>query len=221
MEYARTVVKHCGGLPLALQVLGSSLFSKSINVWKSALKELKAIPDSKIQKILRISYDSLQDDHDKNLFLDIACVFVGKNRDYTTTILDGCDYCTAIALNISKLVVLKMHNSNLKCVWNDTKCFLPNLKILNLSHSHGLLKIFNLSGLHSLQSFMLKDCIKLIEVDQSLGEIKTLTILNLKGCKSLRKLPRTIGSLEFLEELFLSCCSTLDDVPRDLQNMKS
>ncbi|WRX27630.1 hypothetical protein QQP08_020117 [Theobroma cacao] len=40
-------------------------------------------------------------------------------------------------LNISKLVVLEMHNSSLKRVWNDTK-------ILNLSHSHGLLKILNL-----------------------------------------------------------------------------
>ncbi|EOY10039.1 TMV resistance protein N, putative [Theobroma cacao] len=398
MEYARSVVKHCGGLPLALQVLGSSLSGKSITTWRNALEKLKAIPDSKIQKILRISYDSLQDDHDKNLFLDIACVFVGKDRDYTTTILDGCDYYTTIGienlmnrsllvvneknklmmhqmikdigrniirqespdlgkrsrlwhkdafdalrgkivrktsfsstffyatyfvmsyffltklfflqqgtktitcltidlrrlleekygktiadhskypflmsnevdieieafakmqrlkllqldyvklkrdykdfprsliwlcwhgfpqeylstnLDISRLVVLEMCNSSLKHVWSDTKYFLPNLKILNLSHSHGLFKILNLSGLHSLQRLMLKHCIKLIEVDQSIGEIKTLIVLNLKGCKSLKKLPRTIGSLESLEELILSGCSTFDDVPRDLQNMKS
>ncbi|EOY10025.1 TMV resistance protein N [Theobroma cacao] len=73
----------------------------------------------------------------------------------------------------------------------------------------------------SLERLMLKDCTKLIEVDQSIGEIMTLTVLNLKGCKSLRKLPKTIGSLESLEELILSGCSTLDDVPRNLQNMKS
>ncbi|WRX24903.1 Toll/interleukin-1 receptor homology (TIR) domain - like 10, partial [Theobroma cacao] len=268
MEYARSVVKHCGGLPLALQVLGSSLSGKSINVWRSAIEKLKAIPDNKIQKILRISYDSLQDDHDKNLFLDITCVFVGKNRDYTTIVLNGCNYYTAVGienlinrfllvvneknklmmhqmirdmgrnitrqespnlakrsrdykdfpksliwlswygfaqeylptnLDISKLVVLEMCNSSLKRVWNDSKCFLPNLKIFNLSHSHGLLKILNLSGLHSLERLMLKHCIKLIEVDQSIGEIKSLIALNLKGCKSLKKLLRTISLLESLE----------------------
>ncbi|TYI91339.1 hypothetical protein E1A91_D03G185200v1, partial [Gossypium mustelinum] len=98
MAYARSLVKHCGGLPLALQVLGSSLSSKSVSSWKSALEKLEEIPDSKIQEILRISYDSLEDDHDKNLFLDIVCLFIGKDRDYTTTILDGCDFYTTIGI---------------------------------------------------------------------------------------------------------------------------
>ena len=97
-DYARSIVKHCNGLPLALQVLGSSLYGKGIKVWESALQKLGAIPDGKVQKILRISYDSLQDDHDKNLFLDIACVFVGKDRDYATAILDGCDYYTTVGI---------------------------------------------------------------------------------------------------------------------------
>ncbi|TYH81445.1 hypothetical protein ES332_D03G201300v1 [Gossypium tomentosum] len=164
MAYARSLVKHCGGLPLALQVLGSSLSSKSVSSWKSALEKLEEIPDCKIQEILRISYDSLEDDHDKNLFLDIVCLFIGNDRDYTTTILDG---------------------------------------------------------LPSLEKLMLKDCINLVEVDQSIGELKMLTFLNLKDCTSLRHLPRTIGSLISLEELILSGCSRLDDVPRELHNMES
>ncbi|WRX27629.1 hypothetical protein QQP08_020116 [Theobroma cacao] len=90
MEHARSVVKPYGGLPLALQILGSSLFGKNIN-------------------ILRISYDSLQDDHDKNLFLDIACVSIEDDKDYTSTILSGCDYYTTIGIenliNRSLLVV--------------------------------------------------------------------------------------------------------------------
>ncbi|XVE52308.1 hypothetical protein DITRI_Ditri02bG0112700 [Diplodiscus trichospermus] len=108
MECAKSIVKYCGGLPLALQVLGSSLSGKGMSVWRSALKKLEAIPDSRIQKILRISYDSLQDDHDKNLFLDIACLFIGKNKDYTITILDGCDFHTIIGIEnlISKSLVI-------------------------------------------------------------------------------------------------------------------
>ncbi|TYJ41362.1 hypothetical protein E1A91_A03G016100v1 [Gossypium mustelinum] len=335
MAYARSLVKHCGGLPLALQVLGSSLSSKSVSSWKSALEKLEEIPDSKIQKILRISYDSLEDDHDKNLFLDIVCLFIGKDRDYTTTILDGCDFYTTIGIenlvgsrlwhknafdvirekigsktvkcltidlkglledkakrttttlhfpkhsksqflmsndidmetqafakmkrlkllqldyvrlkgdfknfpkrlrwlrwhgfcmqsfpvdfDINELVVLDMRNSKLKQVWKDTEC-LPNLKILNLNHSHSLLKTPSFSGLPSLEKLMLKDCINLVEVDQSIGELKMLTFLNLKDCTSLRKLPRTIGSLISLEELILSGCSRLNNVPRELHNMKS
>ena len=58
---------------------------------------------------------------------------------------------------------------------------------------------------------MLKDCIKLIEVDKSIGELKALTFLNLKDCKNLKKLPRIIGMLVSLEMLILSSCSRLDD----------
>ncbi|PPD75613.1 hypothetical protein GOBAR_DD27462 [Gossypium barbadense] len=317
MAYARSLVKHCGGLPLALQVFGSSLSSKSVSSWKTALEKLEEIPDSKIQKILRISYDSLEDDQDKNLFLDIVCLFIGKDRDYTTTILDSCDFYTTIGIenlgsktvkcltldlkglledkakrtnttlhfpkhsksqflmandvdmetqafakmkrlkllqldyvklkgdfkdfpkrlrwlrwhgfcmqsfpvdfDINELVVLDMRNSKLKQVWKDTEC-LPNLKILNLNHSHSLLKTPSFSGLPSLEKLMLKDCINLVEVDQSIGELNMLTFLNLKDCTSLRKLPRTIGSLISLAELILSGCSRLDDVPRELHNMKS
>ncbi|KAK8593789.1 hypothetical protein V6N12_045863 [Hibiscus sabdariffa] len=107
---------------------------------------------------------------------------------------------------IKRLVVLDMHNSNLKHVWKDKE---------------NLLKTPDFSGLPSLERLMLKDCIKLTKVDQSIGELKMLNFLNLKDCKSLRKLPRTIGSLVSLEELILSSCSRLYEVPRELHNMNS
>ncbi|ONI01318.1 hypothetical protein PRUPE_6G132100 [Prunus persica] len=72
IECSEKLVDHCGGLPLALQVLGSSLLGESIGVWKSALEKLKAIPNGEIVNKLRVSYDSLQDDHDQKLFLHIA-----------------------------------------------------------------------------------------------------------------------------------------------------
>ncbi|KAL4351460.1 hypothetical protein GQ457_06G002430 [Hibiscus cannabinus] len=122
--------------------------------------------------------------------------------------------------DIRRLVALDMRCSNLKRVWKDKEC-IPNLKILNLNHSHSLLETPNFSGLPSLEKLMLKDCIKLVEVDESIGELKMLTFLNLKDCKSLGKLPRTIGSLISLEELILSGCSTLENVPKELHDMKS
>ena len=69
------VIAHAQGLPLALEVLGSSLCKKSKDEWMCALDKLKKIPNMEIQKVLQISFDELDDD-EKNIFLDIAFIFV-------------------------------------------------------------------------------------------------------------------------------------------------
>ncbi|TQD84313.1 hypothetical protein C1H46_030141 [Malus baccata] len=377
MELSRHVVQHCGGLPLALQVLGSSLSGKSVEVWQSALQKLDVIPNDKIQKVMRISFDSLQDDHDKNLFLYIASFFTGKTMDYTSTMLDNLEFCTRIGIEnlvdrcllhiewgsnrlvmhqmvrnmamaiiredsphdpgkwsrvlqndasnilrklsgtgnikglmlnlaskrtfvgsdkkrchvedydrncsrrrrlgflswkpisfsstnsasasneidfkseafrrmhnleililnnvnvegsyeefsksliclswrgfhlksipenfyLENLVVLDMQNSSLQHVWNGIR-FLPRLKILNLSHSHGLRTTPDFSGLLNLERLILKDCINLVEVDESIGYLEKLVVLNLEGCKNLTKLPK----LRSIQDLILSGCSKL------------
>ncbi|XP_008232442.1 PREDICTED: TMV resistance protein N-like [Prunus mume] len=99
VEYSQKIVDHCGGLPLALKVLGSSMYlGDSIDVWKSALEKLEAIPNREIINKLRLSYDSLQDDHDRKLFLHIACFFIGRDKDYIVKILDGCDFYTIVGI---------------------------------------------------------------------------------------------------------------------------
>ncbi|XP_060674528.1 TMV resistance protein N-like [Ziziphus jujuba] len=67
------VICYADGNPLALRVLGSSLRSKSTDVWESALSKLKTIPHKDILNVLRISYEGL-DRGEQNLFLDIACL---------------------------------------------------------------------------------------------------------------------------------------------------
>jgi hypothetical protein len=49
------------------------------------------IPNFEVQKVLRISYDFLDGDYPKNLFLDIACFFNGMDVDDAVRILDGID----------------------------------------------------------------------------------------------------------------------------------
>ncbi|CAL9006581.1 unnamed protein product [Prunus brigantina] len=98
IEYSEKLVDHYGGLPLALKVLGSSLLGESICLWKSALEKLEAIPNGEIINKLRVSYDSLQDDHDRELFLHIACFFVGMDKDNIVKILDGCDFYTIVGI---------------------------------------------------------------------------------------------------------------------------
>lgn len=98
MEHSKKFVEHCGGLPLALQVMGSSLLGESVAVWGSALQKLEAIPNSEIMNKLRISYDSLGDNHDQELFLHIACFFIGRDKGYIVRILDGCDFYTTVGI---------------------------------------------------------------------------------------------------------------------------
>ncbi|KAM7478690.1 hypothetical protein LguiA_026903 [Lonicera macranthoides] len=91
-EQSGKAVHYCGGLPLACEILGSSLAKKSTNVWVSTLEKLEVIPETRILNVLKISFDSLQDDHDKNLLLHIACFFVGHEKDETIKILEVCDF---------------------------------------------------------------------------------------------------------------------------------
>ena len=99
-EISRNVVEYSGGLPLALEILGSYLFDRGLAEWKSALAKLKRIPNNQVQKKLRISYDALNDDTDKEIFLDIACFFIGMDRNDVTLILNGCGLFAEIGISI-------------------------------------------------------------------------------------------------------------------------
>ncbi|XP_021827374.1 TMV resistance protein N-like [Prunus avium] len=330
MDFSRPVVQHCGGVPLALQVLGSSLFGKAADVWKNALQNLDVITEGKIQKILRISFDSLQD-HDKRLFLHIACFFIGKDKDFSTTVLDECEFATNIGIQnlVDRCLLiidgsnkLTMHQSNKLSmhqllqvmgrgiireesredpgkrtrVWNKDasnvlrkltgtetiKGLMLNIPMLikdesskiissgsnrkrfhvedydgNCSSSRSWLGFFSwqsisssstnsfpvsneigfkteafrrmhnlelllldnvkISGgyedfpknLPNLERLILKDCINLKEVDESIGDLEKLIFLNLKDCKNLMKLPIRISMMRSLQKLILSGCSNL------------
>nr|XP_023919222.1 TMV resistance protein N-like [Quercus suber] len=90
-KLSKDFVRCADGLPLALNVLGNSLFDKTMDEWKSALDKLKIEPDGNIMKILQISFDGLMDT-EKELFLDMACFFKGKKKDFIRDILESFGY---------------------------------------------------------------------------------------------------------------------------------
>ena len=45
-----------------------------------------------VQKVRATSYDSFDDDNQKNLFLDIACFFNRMDYNYAVRILDGLSF---------------------------------------------------------------------------------------------------------------------------------
>jgi len=108
MELSENVVKHAGGLPLAITVLGKHFRSLRIhndihNVflksWEMALEKLKIVPHNDIHNVLKISYDGLEKE-EKDIFLDIACFFKGMRRHFVEKILNGCDFFASIGVDI-------------------------------------------------------------------------------------------------------------------------
>jgi hypothetical protein len=75
-ELLDRVVTYASGLPLALDVIGSSLSGKSVDQWKNALDRFERIPPSGIHSALKLSFDAL-DQEEKNIFLDITSCFKG------------------------------------------------------------------------------------------------------------------------------------------------
>ncbi|KAG6738900.1 hypothetical protein POTOM_058523 [Populus tomentosa] len=111
MHLIEQIARHVQGNPLALKVLGSSLYGKSIEEWRSALNKLAQHPQ--IERALRISYDGL-DSEQKSIFLDIAHFLKGLEPELVTRmLLDGL-YDRCVKFDISTLID--------KCLITETYC---------------------------------------------------------------------------------------------------
>ena len=86
-------VNYAKGLPLALRVLGSLLFGKTLDVWRSARDKLEAKPNRNIMDVLKLSFDGL-DDTQKDLFLDIAFLFKDRNNYCVRDTLESLGHYT-------------------------------------------------------------------------------------------------------------------------------
>ncbi|KAL9437568.1 hypothetical protein AB3S75_023439 [Citrus x aurantiifolia] len=98
-EVTPKAIKYAHGVPLALKVLGRHLCRRSKEVWESAMRKLAIVPHMDIQKVLKISYDSL-DDSQKNVFLDIVCYLEGKDRDVVISFFDASGFEAKIELSV-------------------------------------------------------------------------------------------------------------------------
>ncbi|MFS7966544.1 putative protein kinase RLK-Pelle-CrRLK1L-1 family [Helianthus anomalus] len=88
-ELVLQAIRYCEGNPLALEVLGSSLSNNdSILYLESLLRSFEREIDARISSVLMNSYMSLPNNSLKELFLHIACFFIGKDMDYVVKILE-------------------------------------------------------------------------------------------------------------------------------------
>ncbi|KAK2636986.1 hypothetical protein Ddye_031778 [Dipteronia dyeriana] len=115
MVFAQRTVDYAKGNPLALKVLGSSLYRKSKQDWESALHKLNKISKPEIHNILRIGYDAL-DREEKNIFLDIACFFKGEYKYHVMELLNGCYSAAQAGVSVlvdKSLITISTSNINM------------------------------------------------------------------------------------------------------------
>ncbi|KAM2248655.1 hypothetical protein ACFXTI_003399 [Malus domestica] len=80
-EFSRKVIDYIKGVPLALKTLGALfLHCKTEEDWDEELRKLKKFPSEKVQNVLRLSYNGLEE-NEKECFLDIACFLKGMDVD--------------------------------------------------------------------------------------------------------------------------------------------
>lgn len=117
-EMTLEVVRQAQGLPLALEVWGSSLHEKDIHEWRSAVDRIKRNSSSKVVEYLKVIYDGLERE-DQKIFLDIACFLRGKKQTEIKQILESCgfgaDYGLRVLINkslvfISEDDMIQMHD---------------------------------------------------------------------------------------------------------------
>ncbi|XP_062001499.1 disease resistance protein RUN1-like [Rosa rugosa] len=114
-DLSKQAIEYAQGLPLALKVLGASLYDKSLHQWKELLEKIKKIAKMEIQDVLRTSIDGL-DDLEKDIFLDIACFFRKWNKDFVTAFLDSCGFFPHNGLRVlvdRALITLSKHRVHL------------------------------------------------------------------------------------------------------------
>lgn len=117
-EYSGMVVDYANGSPLALTVFGSVfLHCSNKEEWESELNKLAKFPNKRIQNVLKVAYDGLED-NERELFLDIACFHIDKKKNDVKRELNACGLFSdrGIEVLVDKCLIsikdnhLRMHN---------------------------------------------------------------------------------------------------------------
>ncbi|XP_034918670.1 disease resistance protein Roq1-like isoform X1 [Populus alba] len=83
IELSKKAVDYCGGLPLALTVIGARLSGKNRGRWESEIDYLSINPNQDIQGKLLTSFDAL----------DIACFSIDRKKEYVAKVLGARCRC--------------------------------------------------------------------------------------------------------------------------------
>ncbi|XP_048134093.1 disease resistance protein RPV1-like [Rhodamnia argentea] len=107
MEQSREIVKIAEGLPLILEVMGStlSICGQKEEMWDDYLVKWKKGHIKGIGNKLMISYETLDFDQ-RQIFLDIACLFDGYDYSAIMCMWRDCGFCPTEGLEVLQLMSL-------------------------------------------------------------------------------------------------------------------
>ena len=114
LKMSKDFVHYANGLPFAIPILGSFLYARNINEWKSTLNRLKEFPEPEILRVLKISFDGLRE-IEKEIFLHIACFFNHDEEDDVVKILGYLGLYPDIGLRV--LMDKALIKINYKRLW--------------------------------------------------------------------------------------------------------
>ncbi|CAN0922022.1 Disease resistance protein L6 [Linum grandiflorum] len=93
------ILSTTGGLPLTIKVIGSLLFLEDKDVWEEQLVRLQETPETDVLDRLKISYDALEYET-KQIFLDIACFYVGADKEIASYMWSDCRFYPISSINV-------------------------------------------------------------------------------------------------------------------------
>ncbi|CAL1370857.1 unnamed protein product [Linum trigynum] len=96
---SREIASTAAGLPLALKVVGASLFGEDKAIWEETLIQLRETPPAEVQERLKISFKALAYE-EQQIFLDIACFFAGEDKNTASYMWSDCKLYPVIGINV-------------------------------------------------------------------------------------------------------------------------
>ncbi|XP_056174763.1 disease resistance protein RPV1-like isoform X6 [Syzygium oleosum] len=204
---ARDIVSTTGGLPLALEVIGSFLREKKNKTWKDTLKKLKKVPNQKVQDTLMISYESL-DYETKQIFLDIACFFIGSSKQSATYMWDACELFPENGIEVLSLMSLIKIDEDGNLMMHDQLRDLGR-EIVRLDDPKEPQKRSRL--------WICEEASDVLDNNKMATELK---VLNLSYCKHLRRTP-DLSAFKSLEILILGNCWSLEEIHPSIWHIKT
>ncbi|KAF8028642.1 hypothetical protein BT93_E1321 [Corymbia citriodora subsp. variegata] len=204
--HSERAVNICGGLPLALEVIGSLLSGKSIEEWDATLKELEVFPHEDVQRKLMISIKALNEDQRK-IFLDVACFFIGFDKRIVIHMWESCEFLPHQSLGIlQQRSLIKIKEDNL--LWMHD--WLRDIGRQFIRHG---------SGKKPEKQQWVWNHTQTLEVLQKIQLAKNLKVLNLTGCMNLCKTPDLSFHVD-LEQLILKSCESLNQIDPSIGRLK-
>ncbi|CAN6553592.1 unnamed protein product [Malus baccata var. baccata] len=246
LELSKYFVNRAGGLPLALQILGSALYKRGLDAWCSERHNLSKIPKPEIFDQLKISYDGL-DEMQKSIFLDVACFHKGKYRGQVIEILDnsnsfGISSRIVIDVLIEKSLLCQRHNNRIwmhdliqemawKIVGDESKelglrsrlwLYEDIIRVFTTNTGTGAIEAISLclpkvdEDLPNLKYIDLSNSKKLMSTPD-FSSLPNLETLKLKYCENLVEIHPSIAALKRLKSLCLDCCKSIKSLPSEFE----